>query len=94
MPHRVKNTELINNNEDLMRIFEVKIEHIAENLLLSKVNDTDNVLLEIERIIEKVFIGSAMKLSKNNISKAAKLLGINRNTLSKKLKDLGPYSTT
>ncbi|MCX5816830.1 MAG: helix-turn-helix domain-containing protein [Proteobacteria bacterium] len=63
------------------------MEHIAKNLLLSKVNDKDKVLMEIQAIIEKVFIGSAMKLSKNNVSKAAKLLGINRNTLSKKLKE-------
>ncbi len=78
----------MNNNNELINIIEVKIEHIADNLLLSKVNDNDNVLLEIHKIIEKVFIGSAMKISKNNISKAAKLLGINRNTLSKKLKEL------
>lgn len=76
-----------NDNTELYNIFEVKMEHIAKNLLLSKVNDKDKVLMEIQAIIEKVFIGSAMKLSKNNVSKAAKLLGINRNTLSKKLKE-------
>jgi len=65
------------------------MEHIAKNLLLSKVNGKDNVLLEVQTIIEKVFIGSAMKLSNNNISKAAKLLGINRNTLAKKLRNNG-----
>jgi DNA-binding protein Fis len=77
------------NNAELYNIFEVKMEHIAKNLLLSKVNDTDNVLMEVQAIIEKIFIGSAMKLSKNNISKAAKLLGINRNTLAKKLRNFG-----
>ncbi|MCX5807941.1 MAG: hypothetical protein NTX36_00975 [Proteobacteria bacterium] len=77
------------NNAELYNIFEVKMEHIARNLLLSKVNDTDNVLMEVQAIIEKIFIGSAMKLSKNNISKAAKLLGINRNTLAKKLRNFG-----
>ena len=77
-----------NDNAELYNIFEVKMEHIAKNMLLSKVNDTDNVLMEVQAIIEKIFIGSAMKLSKNNISKAAKLLGINRNTLSKKLKTI------
>lgn len=81
-----------NNTDELYNIFEVKMEHIARNLLLSKVNDTDNVLMEVQAIIEKIFIGSAMKLSKNNISKAAKLLGINRNTLSKKVKTIKPVS--
>ena len=86
------NTKLVNDNKELIKIFEVKIEYIAEKLLLSKANDKDNVLLEIQSIIEKVFINSAMKLSKDNISKAAKLLGINRNTLSKKLKTIEPIS--
>jgi DNA-binding protein Fis len=79
----------MNSCIDLYNLFEVKMEHIAKNLLLSKVNGKDNVLLEVQTIIEKVFIGSAMKLSNNNISKAAKLLGINRNTLAKKLRNNG-----
>lgn len=75
------------NTNGLHNTIEAKIEHIAHNLLLSKINDKDNILLEVQNIIEKVFINSAMKLSNNNISKAAKLLGINRNTLSKKLRN-------
>jgi len=74
------------NTRELYNIIEVKIEHIAHNLLLSKIHDNDNILLEVQTLIEKVFIDTAMKISNNNISKAAKLLGINRNTLSKKLK--------
>jgi DNA-binding protein Fis len=66
---------------------EVKLEDIVDNLLKSKVNDHDNILLNVQSLIEKVFIKSAMKLSDNNVSKASKLLGINRNTLSKKVKE-------
>jgi len=76
----------MNKHIDLYNLFEVKMEHIAKELLMSKVSDTDNVLSQVQIIIEKVFIGSAMKLSNNNISKAAKLLGISRNTLSKKIR--------
>jgi DNA-binding protein Fis len=70
-------------------MFEVKLEDIADNLLLSRVNNKDSILLDIQKMIEKVFIISAMKISNNNISNASKLLGLNRNTLSKKLKNLG-----
>lgn len=66
---------------------EVKLEDIVDNLLKSKVNDHDNILMNVQNLIEKVFIRSAMKLSGNNVSKASKLLGINRNTLSKKVKE-------
>lgn len=67
---------------------EVKLEDIVDKLLKSKVNDHDNILLNVQYLIEKVFIRSAMKLSDNNVSKASKLLGINRNTLSKKVKEI------
>jgi transcriptional regulator of acetoin/glycerol metabolism len=80
--------EIDNDIDKLHKLFEVKLEFIADNLLLSKTNNNDNVLSNIQSVIEKVFIISAMKISKNNISKASKLLGINRNTLSKKLKEL------
>jgi len=36
--------------------------------------------------IETIFIQAALKITDNNISKAARLLGMNRNTLSKKLR--------
>lgn len=77
-----------NDTDKLYDIFEVKLEYIADNLLLSKTNNNGNILSTLQIVIEKVFIISAMKISNNNISKASKLLGINRNTLSKKLKEI------
>lgn len=83
---------LIDQNTDnesrlVYRIVEVKLEHIADNLLSAK-NNPDNILQDIHHTIEKIFITSAMRLKNNNVTQAAKLLGINRNTLSKKLKEL------
>jgi DNA-binding protein Fis len=77
-----------NDIDRLYNLFEVKLESIADNLLLSKTNNHDNVLMNVQSVIEKVFIISAMKITNRNISKASILLGINRNTLSKKLKEL------
>jgi DNA-binding protein Fis len=76
---------------DYVKLFkqvENKLENIVEQLLISKVNDNDNVLQSIQTMTEKVFIACAMKISHDNISQASKLLGINRNTLSKKLKEV------
>jgi DNA-binding protein Fis len=67
---------------------EVKFEDIVDKILKSKVNDCDNILLNVQNLIEKIFIKSALKLADNNVSKASKLLGINRNTLSKKIKEI------
>jgi DNA-binding protein Fis len=77
-----------NNNGKIHRLVEVKLEHIVDNLLKSKRDDDDAILPDIHQTIERVFITSAMRLKNNNVSQAAKLLGINRNTLSKKLKEL------
>jgi DNA-binding protein Fis len=76
-----------NKINEYYRHVEVKLEDIVDKLLKSKVNDHDNILLNVQCLIEKVFIKSAMKLSDNNVSKASKLLGINRNTLSKKVRE-------
>jgi DNA-binding protein Fis len=79
------------NSGDINRLYkqvEGKIESIAEKLLISKMNDNDNILQSVQAMMEKIFITSAMKISANNISQASKLLGINRNTLSKKLKEM------
>lgn len=78
-----------NINEKLYSLFDNKLDSIAEKILLSKVNDSDDVLSRISSHIEGSFIQAALKITENNISKAAKLLGINRNTLSKKIKNNG-----
>lgn len=79
------------NSGDINRLYkqvEGKLESIVEKLLISKMNDNDNILQSVQTMMEKIFITSAMKISANNISQASKLLGINRNTLSKKLKEM------
>lgn len=72
----------------LYKQVEGKLESIVEKLLISKMNDNDNILQSVQVMMEKIFITSAMKISANNISQASKLLGINRNTLSKKLREM------
>jgi DNA-binding protein Fis len=76
---------------DINRLYkqvEGKLENIVEKLLVSKMNENDNILQSVQTMMERIFITTAMKLSADNISQASKLLGINRNTLSKKLKEM------
>ena len=48
----------------------------------------EKILLKIQREVEESLIKLALKESDNSQSKAAQLLGINRNTLRKKIKEL------
>jgi DNA-binding protein Fis len=72
----------------LYKQIEGKLETIADKLLRSKMHDNDNILQNIQFMLERIFIAEAMKIAQSNISQASKLLGINRNTLSKKLKEI------
>jgi DNA-binding protein Fis len=75
------------NINKLYKSFESQLEGFAEKLIATKVNDEDNVLGDVQAMIERLFIRAAMKLSNSNVSKAAKLLGMSRNTLIRKLKN-------
>jgi DNA-binding protein Fis len=80
----------VSNAAEFSRLYkqvEGKLETIVEKLLRSKLNENDNILLNIQTMTERIFIAEAMKITENNITRASKLLGINRNTLSKKIKD-------
>lgn len=79
--------EIKTDKTRLYNTFEIKIDDIAKSLLLTNTDEKDAILLNIQNSIERIFINTAMQISNNNISKAAKLLGINRNTLSKKLQN-------
>jgi DNA-binding protein Fis len=71
----------------LYKQVEGKLETIVERLLRSKPNENDDILLNVQTMTERIFITEAMKITQNNISQASKLLGINRNTLSKKIRE-------
>lgn len=81
---------MFNNINNIYTLLELKLDSIAEKILLSKINDNDVILSRVSSHVENVFIQAALKITDNNISKAAKLLGINRNTLSKKIKEAFP----
>jgi len=68
---------------------ESKFENVAERLLLSQVDEKHDVLSITQHTIERIFVTTAMNLVNNNITKASKLLGMSRNTLSKKLRESG-----
>jgi DNA-binding protein Fis len=74
------------NINKLYKSFESQLEGFAERLLATKISEEDNVLGDVQAMIERIFIRAAMKLSNNNVSKAAKLLGMSRNTVIRKLK--------
>jgi DNA-binding protein Fis len=80
-PHKVSDIDR------LYKTFESRLEPFAEKLLISKVSDDDNILGGVQSMIERIFVRAAMKLSNNNVSRAAKLLGMSRNTLDRKLKE-------
>jgi len=80
-------SDIMNNDiQELYTLVNLRLDNIAEKILLSKVNDDDEVYSNILSHVEDIFIQAALRITDNNISKAARLLGINRNTLSKKLK--------
>ncbi len=79
------------NRQDINVLYdqvELKLESIADKILTSHIKDMDGALNAVHGVVDGIFLRSAMRLAGNNITKAAKLLGINRNTLSKKLKEL------
>jgi DNA-binding protein Fis len=78
----------------LYKQVEGKLETIVERLLRSKLNENDNILLNVQTMTERIFIAEAMKITQNNISQASKLLGINRNTLSKKIREFEQNNQT
>ena len=76
----------------LYKQVEGKLESIVEKLLSSKVSEKDNILQNVQTMMERIFIAAAMKMTDGNVLRASKLLGINRNTLSKKLKEMKEQS--
>lgn len=88
-PFNGQATALTGDVSRFYRQMELKLESVVEGILLSKLDERDNILANMQSVMERMFVTSAMRMAQGNISRAARLLGINRNTLSKKLKALG-----
>ncbi len=71
-------------NEPAFDIYQMFRKEIQTKLL----NNEKDIYYNIINGFEKILIEEALKVSKGNISKAANLLGIHRNTLHKKIKEL------
>ena len=72
---------------------EIALEEIVRKKLASFLSkwdgyDTDDLYDAIIRRVEKPLIELVLEKTKGNQIRAAKMLGINRNTLHKKIKDL------
>jgi len=76
------------NISRLYKSFESQLEDLAEKLLTTKISDDENILAGVQLIIERIFIRAAMRVTNSNVSKAARLLGMSRNTVNRKVKEL------
>ena len=76
-----------------MRGDQESLDHLIKNelnyLLDSKDESSNKVYETIIKKVEKPLIKLVLDITKGNKKKAALILGINRNTLSKKMEDLG-----
>lgn len=77
----------INNEISVKKLLEWRIQEIISSFSRQLLPE-QNVYYAISRETEKIVIMTALREFDNNQSKAAKYLGINRNTLRKKIKDL------
>lgn len=77
----------INNEISVKKLLEWRMQEIVSSFFTQLLPE-QNIYYEISRETERILIMAALKEFDNNQSKAAKCLGINRNTLRKKIKDL------
>jgi transcriptional regulator with PAS, ATPase and Fis domain len=68
---------------------EALIQEVVQRGLTSAGNDADNLHSQIVNRVEKELIAQVMAACNNVQTKAAAMMGINRNTLHKKLKEYG-----
>jgi DNA-binding protein Fis len=77
----------VNKEISVKKLLEWRMQEIISSFF-TQLPSEQNIYQEISRETEKILIMAALKEFDNNQSKAARYLGINRNTLRKKMKDL------
>lgn len=77
----------VNKEISVKKLLEWRMQEIISSFL-TQLSPEQNIYQKISRETEKILIMAALKEFDNNHSKAARYLGINRNTLRRKIKDL------
>jgi len=93
-----KSSQKTNNGSHISKNYEIPVKTLLEwrvkeiiDELYSRTLPDQHIFQDIVRETEKTIIKSTLNQTVNNQSLAAKFLGINRNTLRKKIKDLNIY---
>ena len=90
IPDEVKNIEMISNGSAQVNVLDPNIdwEVTLSEHIRSVLQDQDD-LTNLSKELEKILLQEALKASKGRRIDAAKILGLGRNTITKKIKDLG-----
>jgi len=78
-----------NNTKNDFNFLSKKLKSLANEIISSEIiSGTNNAYEEFLKIVEKPLIMAVLDKTLNNKTEASKILGINRNTLRKKIKEL------
>ena len=90
IPDEVKNIEMISNGSAQVNVLDPNIDwEVTLSEHIRSVLQDQNDLTNLSKELEKILLQEALKASKGRRIDAAKILGLGRNTITKKIKDLG-----
>ena len=90
LPDEVKNIEMISNGSAQVNVLDPNFDwEVTLSEHIRSVLQDQNDLTNLSKELEKILLQEALKASKGRRIDAAKILGLGRNTITKKIKDLG-----
>ena len=90
LPDEVKNIEMISNGSAQVNVLDPNIDwEVTLSDHIRSVLQDQKDLTNLSKELEKILLQEALKASKGRRIDAAKILGLGRNTITKKIKDLG-----
>jgi two-component system nitrogen regulation response regulator GlnG len=90
IPDEVKNIEMITNGSTQVNELDPTIDwEVTLSDHIRNVLQDQNDLTSLSKELEKILLQEALKASKGRRIDAAKILGLGRNTITRKIKDLG-----
>ena len=90
IPDEVKNIEMISNGSAQVNVLDPNFDwEVTLSEHIRSVLQDQNDLTNLSKELEKILLQEALKASKGRRIDAAKILGLGRNTITRKIKDLG-----